>query len=239
MKKLSLRQLVLAGILGALIAALGFTPLGMIPVPTPAGSATILHVPVILGALLEGPLFGASVGFLFGAVSFWRAIVAPANPIAQIMFTDPFTAFVPRILIGLVAYYAFVVARDRLGRSAIAGVTGFLVWDLSYRVGVHYGWIAGPIPGYFFFLPLGILAYWLIARVLSGESAPVVAAAVAGSLTNTVGVLGLVVLRGIIPLPAAAAVAVVHGFPEALAAAVLTLMLYGALRSQRLGGRGA
>jgi len=233
LKKLSLRQVVLAGILGALIAALGFTPLGMIPVPTPAGSATILHVPVILGAILEGPLFGASVGFLFGAVSFWRALVAPANPIAQVMFTDPFTAFVPRILIGLAAYYAFFVARRPRGRVTIGILSGILVWDLGYRMAVHYGWVGGPWPGYLFFLPLGIAAAWLTLRVLSGDGAPVVAAAIAGSATNTVGVMGLVVLRGILPLPAASVVAVVHGIPEALVAAVLTLLLYGALSAQR------
>ncbi|MFO7941617.1 MAG: ECF transporter S component [Bacillota bacterium] len=235
MKKLSLRQVVLAGILGALIAALGFTPLGMIPVPTPAGSATILHVPVILGALLEGPAFGAAVGFLFGAVSFWRALVAPANPIAQIMFTDPFTAFVPRILIGVVAYYAFGLAQKRWGRLSIVGLSGLLIWDLSYRIALNYGLVAGPMPGYFLFAPFGIVIAWLVARVLSGDGAPVVAAAVSGSAMNTVGVLGLVALRGIIPLPAAAVVAVVHGIPEAVAAAILTVLLYGVLRARRSG----
>ncbi len=238
MKTLSLRQLVLAGIIGALIAALGFTPLGMIPVPTPAGSATILHVPVILGALLEGPVFGAMVGFLFGAVSFWRAIAAPANPIAQVMFTDPFTAFIPRILIGVVAYYAFNWARQKYGRAAISIVSGFFVWDLSYRVAINYGLVDGPIPGYLFFLPLGILSGWFLSRVLSGDGAPVIAAAVAGSAINTVGVMGLVVLRGILPIPAAAVVAVVHGIPEAMAAAMLTLLLYRALAGRRLGKGG-
>ncbi|MFP4200756.1 MAG: ECF transporter S component [Clostridia bacterium] len=233
MKRLTLRQVVLAGILGSLIAALGFTPMGMIPVPTPAGSATILHVPVILGALLEGPAFGAAVGFLFGAVSFWRALVAPANPVAQMMFTDPFTAFVPRILIGLAAYYAFGLAQHRWGRLSIAGLSGLLVWDLSYRVALNYELVAGPMPGYVLFLPFGVAIGWLVVRILSGDGAPVVAAAVSGSLVNTVGVLGLVVLRGIIPLPAAAVVAVVHGIPEAVAAAVLTLLLYGILRARR------
>lgn len=239
MKKLTLRHYVLAGILGALIAALGFTPLGMVPVPTPAGSATILHIPVILAALLEGPVFGALVGFLFGGVSFWRAVVAPSNPVAQVMFTDPITAFLPRILIGVVAFYVFRIARERRYRQIICVASGFLTWDISYRAAVHWEWISGGSPSYFYFLPLGLLVGYGLNRILSRAQAPVLAGALAGSLTNTVGVLGLVTLRGIIPLSASSVVAVVHGLPEAAVAMILTVILYRALKDRLGAMRGA
>ncbi len=229
MKKLSMRHYVLAGVLGALIAALGFTPIGMIPVPTPAGAATILHIPVIVVALLEGPKMGGLVGFLFGAVSFWRAIVAPSNPVAQVMFTDPFTAFLPRMLIGPVAYWVFNFTRRQKPRWMVAAACGLLTWDLSYRVAVQYEAVQPGPEGYLFFVPFGIAAGYLVMRALSGDGAPVIAGALAGSLTNTVGVLGLVTLRGILPLSASAVIAVVQGLPEAAVSCLVALLLYRAL----------
>ena len=46
-------RLVQYALLMALLAVLGFTPLGFIMVPPV--SITILHIPVILGAVLFGP----------------------------------------------------------------------------------------------------------------------------------------------------------------------------------------
>ena len=235
MKQMTTRHYVLAGLLGSLIAVLGFTPLGMIPVPTPAGAATILHVPVILSAILEGPLFGSLVGFLFGAVSFWRSIVAPSNPISRIMFSDPFTAFLPRIMIGLVSYYVFTLARNPRWRILIAGITGVLIWDLSYRMASHYEWVSTGVTSYLLFLPLGLIVGGVLMRYLTGEYAPIIGAAIAGSMVNTVGVMGMVTLRGIIPLSASAVVAVVHGLPEAIVAVVLTLGIYKVLQGRRRG----
>ena len=72
--KLSVRQITLVGILGAMTVALGFMPVGgFIPVPTPAGSATTMHIPTILAGVFEGPVAGGIVGAIFGGFSFWRA----------------------------------------------------------------------------------------------------------------------------------------------------------------------
>ena len=68
--KLTTRQLVISGLLGAIAIILGITRLGFIPVPTPAGHATIMHIPVILGGILEGPIVGALVGLIFGVYGF-------------------------------------------------------------------------------------------------------------------------------------------------------------------------
>ena len=45
------RKLVVAGMLSAVTMVLGLTPLGIIPIGPL--NATILHVPVIIGAVLE------------------------------------------------------------------------------------------------------------------------------------------------------------------------------------------
>jgi uncharacterized membrane protein len=53
------RKIVVSGVLGAIITllgSLGTAGPGFIPVPTPAQHATTLHVPVIIGGILEGPV---------------------------------------------------------------------------------------------------------------------------------------------------------------------------------------
>lgn len=54
--KLTTRQLAISGMLGAIAIILGATRLGFIPVPTRAGNVTIMHIPAILGGILEGPI---------------------------------------------------------------------------------------------------------------------------------------------------------------------------------------
>ena len=72
--KISTRKITVAAILGALVIVMGITNLGMIPIPTMAGRATIMHIPVILGSLLEGPLVGALTGLIFGCLLYTSPI---------------------------------------------------------------------------------------------------------------------------------------------------------------------
>src|ERR687897_2957799 len=88
---LSVRQIVIAGILGGIAIFLGATQLGFIPVPNLSGRATILHVPVILGGALEGPVVGTIVGLIFGVFSFIQAEVP--------FFRNPLISILPRLLI--------------------------------------------------------------------------------------------------------------------------------------------
>lgn len=64
-QRISTRKMAVAGMLGAISIVLSVTGLGMIPMPSLAGRATIMHVPVILAAILEGPVVGAFTGFIF------------------------------------------------------------------------------------------------------------------------------------------------------------------------------
>ncbi|MFY9173718.1 MAG: ECF transporter S component, partial [Peptococcia bacterium] len=139
--KLSTRSIVIAGMLGAIAIFLGATGIGIFPVPTPAGKATIMHVPAIIGGVIEGPIVGALVGLIFGIFSFTSA--------TSVMASDPIVAILPRIFIGVVAYYVY------------------------YLSGKNKNW---------------------------GSAL----AAIAGTLTNTIGFLGISVLRGYLPLKAAA-----------------------------------
>lgn len=164
------RKLVIAGMLGAVAMMLGATGLGFIPVPSPVGRATILHIPVILAAILEGPVVGAFTGFLFGLYSF----LTPTGAIPA----DPFVRIFPRILIGVFSYYGF----------------------------------------------------WLFRKNTTIAS---IVAAIIGTLTNTIGFLGLAVLVGYIPIQVAYMIVVTNAIFEVIVAAVITVILVKVLKKYR------
>ncbi len=128
------RTLTVSGLLGALSIILGMTPLGFIPVPTAAGHATIMHVPAILGAVLEGPTVGILTGLIFGLHSFLRA--------GTVLFADPLIAIVPRLLIGIVA-----CGVHRLTRSeALAAVFGTIANTAGVMsLAVLRGYMPAPV----------------------------------------------------------------------------------------------
>jgi uncharacterized membrane protein len=162
------RKIVMTGILGAISVFLGLTHWGFIPW-FGGVSLTIMQVPVIIGAVLEGPWVGGAVGFIFGLFSLILAAVAPSSP-SDVWFTNPLLAILPRLFIGPFAW---------------------LVWRALKR------W---PVVG-------------------------LIASGLAGSLTNTVLVLGMIGLLGLAPWVALPPIAVVNGLPEAGAAAIIVLLV--------------
>ncbi len=159
--KFSARTITITAALSAVAVVLGATQWGFIPVPTPAGHATIMHVPVIIGAILEGPTAGAIIGGVFGLYSFLDATLP--------MFKDPLVAVLPRLFIGPFAYYAYLFTR-RWGEAVASGV-----------------------------------------------------AAAVGTLTNTVLVLSMIVIRGYLDAKTAWVVGVTHGLPEIVVAVLITV----------------
>jgi Predicted membrane protein len=123
-KKSSLRKIVVTGVLGALSIALMLTPLGMIPW-FGGISLTVVHVPVIIGAVVGGPVVGMGVGAIFGISALVKAAVAPPSPF-DVFFVNPLISVLPRILIGLVAGLVYKAFRGRLSALAatLAGLAG-------------------------------------------------------------------------------------------------------------------
>lgn len=120
------RKIVIAGSMGAISVILGATRLGFIP--WFAGvSLTIMHLPVIIGAVLEGPVVGLIIGFIFGLFSLIQAAIAPTGP-ADVWFVNPLVSIFPRLWIGVVAWFVYKPL-SRLSRhfaAAAAGVSGSL-----------------------------------------------------------------------------------------------------------------
>lgn len=147
--ELTTRRLAVVGMLGAISVVLGLTPLGFIPIG-PA-KATIMHIPVIIGSIIEGPIVGLLIGLIFGGFSMFQAYVMPTSPV-QVVFLDPMVAIVPRLFIALTSYYVYWGLRKLLMSKGMN----------NKRIG--------------FMLPS-------------------MAAAAIGTLTNTVGVLGMIYIR--------------------------------------------
>lgn len=121
--KFNTRRLVIISILGTVSIVLGMTPLGFIPLGF--AKATTMHIPVIIGAIIEGPIVGIAVGLIFGVTSIIQSFTAP-TPISFI-FWNPLVSILPRVAIGIVAYYSFTVLRKITKKDNVsAGIAAFL-----------------------------------------------------------------------------------------------------------------
>ena len=117
-KLLDTRKIATIGLLAAINIVLGVTGLG-IPFASPAfPGVTIMHIPTIVAGILEGPLVGGIVGLIFGVFSMYQASTMPSSPIA-LAFLDPLVAVIPRILIGIVSYYAYIGLKKFLKQGSI------------------------------------------------------------------------------------------------------------------------
>ncbi|WP_228282298.1 ECF transporter S component [Rubrobacter tropicus] len=169
----STREIVISGIIGGVALFLGATRLGLIPVPIPfVGNATLLHIPAVLGGALEGPVVGLLAGAIFGAFSFLYAEVP--------LFRDPIVAFVPRLLIGVVAWMVF--ASLRRWNIDFASVAAGLAGSLTNSIGVL---------GLGLILPIGPEAYLPVEAVVASLPQVIIEAILAAIVT-------VVVVRGVL-----------------------------------------
>ena len=134
--------MVLTALFVAIIIAMAFIPyLGYIPLGFM--NATTIHIPVILGALFLGPKRGAFLGGVFGLTSMINNtfinpsitsfVFSPFYSIGQVhgSFSSIIVCFVPRIMIGVVAYYVFRIV-SRAHRKSIQ-IT--ISWQFTCHVG--------------------------------------------------------------------------------------------------------
>lgn len=196
------RNLVLTAVFMAIIIIMAFSPFGYIPLGFM--NATIIHVPVIIGAIILGPKYGGFLGLVFGVTSLWKNTYMPNatsfvfSPFIKMgeyggNFWSLVICLAPRILIGIVAYYVF------------RGIMRTLKANQARR------------------------------------SIALAAAAVAGSLTNTLLVMNLIYLcfgkeygaaaKGLTEGIYAVILGMIcmNGIPEAIVAGILTVVITQAL----------
>ena len=126
------RRLVLIGALGGISIFLGVSGLGLIRLPI--FSLTIMHIPVIIGALLEGPVVGIAVGLILGLFSMYQNITAPG--LTSFIFWNPIVALIPRMLIGIVAYYSFKLLKSKIKSTGVCAGIASILATLTNTIGV-------------------------------------------------------------------------------------------------------
>jgi uncharacterized membrane protein len=254
---LSVRSIVVTGVLGAIAILLGYTRLGFIPVPTPAGNATIMHIPAIIGGILEGWPVGAAIGTIFGVFSFLQS----TTPI----FKDPLVAILPRVFIGITPFFVYQGLRrvNRIAGFAISGLLLALVFIFTYDIVTFvpkdlvfdFGgdpsspWIhlTGQtalqiyqiLGGGLILLGLGsavTFAYFVVRNQM--ELLAIGAAAVVGTLTNTVLVLTMIVVRGYLTADVAFGIGITQGIPEIIVAVLVTVAVVAAWKRIDSGAGG-
>ena len=116
-KNAEIYHLVLLSLFTAIIILMACTPIGLIDLPFI--KATILHIPVIIGAILLGPQQGAFLGGVFGLASIIKNTMVPGvlsftfSPLVPVPGTDHGSlwaiviSLLPRILIGPVAWAVY------------------------------------------------------------------------------------------------------------------------------------
>lgn len=134
-RKKDTRWLTSVALMAAIVILLANTPLGMIQLPIM--KATTVHIPVILGAVLLGPLAGGILGGVFGICSMISNTTAPTllsfafSPFMSMtgipgMLKAVWISVGCRILIGVLAGWLWILLRKSRAETMIAlPVTGF------------------------------------------------------------------------------------------------------------------
>lgn len=129
-KKFNTSQLVLLGLMTAVLLLMAYTPLGYLNIGPLA--ITFNVIPVAVAAIAMGPTGGAIVGSVFGLTSFLQCIgIGGTSAMGAILFDiNPFLAFVqrflPRMLDGFLLGWLFQWIRKVSTTSFACFATGFL-----------------------------------------------------------------------------------------------------------------
>ncbi|MDR3766885.1 MAG: ECF transporter S component [Butyricicoccus sp.] len=135
-KKMDVRYMAQLALMAAIVILLANTPLGLIQLPII--KATTVHIPVILGAILLGPMAGGILGAVFGICSL------VSNTLAPTLLSFAFSPFLSttglpgavkavwisvgcRVLIGVVAGWLWILLGKIKVPSLVAlPITGFV-----------------------------------------------------------------------------------------------------------------
>lgn len=209
-----IREITIVGILGAITILLGFTSLGYISLPTPAGAATIMHLPVIITGIVLGAKYGALVGTIFGisvvylyASLFPIWVLFPARPLIGV-----FSALV------FYSIYKILKQENKVIRFITHLIVSIIIFLLLFWIFNRYiktSYLVGII-SFLITLPL----YYYISKGKPLIVSLTIASFI-GSMTNTVITLGLAVIFKVFNFAQALSVGLIHGIPEAIVAIVV------------------
>ena len=141
MHKIDTRKLTQLALLIAIQLILSFTPLGFIILPGMV-SITIMHIPVIVGGIVMGPMYGGILGLVFGLLSMYKATTAATSVVDQAF--SPFLSgapvqsiimcIIPRVLLGVVAALLFRALEKRIKSKGLAIAISAAVASVMHTV---------------------------------------------------------------------------------------------------------
>lgn len=139
-RKFDTRRMVQIAILVSVLLVLDLTGFGFVKIPPV--SFTIMHIPVIVGAVILGPSAGAFLGGAFGLLALTEASLRATSPVDMAFspflsghpLASLFMTLVPRILLGLAAGYLFkwISAKDKT--NIVASIVSAGVATLLHSV---------------------------------------------------------------------------------------------------------
>ncbi len=102
----SIQRITRLGIMIAVIFLMTFVPnIGYIQ--TGLLSITTIHIPVIVGSAILGPVGGLVLGVTWGITSFLKVLSMPGT-VETAIFLNPMVSIFPRILVGLIISYSTI-----------------------------------------------------------------------------------------------------------------------------------
>lgn len=126
-------KLAIMGMLTAIIIIMTFTPLGYLKMPMGL-EITLLQIPVMIGAIVLGPIEGAILGGIFGLTSFIQCF--GASPFGAVLLgINPVFTFivcmVPRILMGWLSGIIFkklnAIDKTKIVSFGVSGLSAALL----------------------------------------------------------------------------------------------------------------
>lgn len=127
-RKTNIGWLVSVALMAAIVIVLANTPLGMIQLPII--KATTVHIPVIIGAILLGPLAGGILGFTFGVCSLISNTMAPT------LLSFAFSPFLSTT--GIIG--AIKAIWISVGCRVLIGVASGWIWILFKKLKMNQKW---------------------------------------------------------------------------------------------------
>lgn len=123
-----IRSMVQLGMLIAIELALTFTPLGFLRIGPM--TVTLMHIPVLIGAIILGPTPGMLLGLVFGIASIINANligtpdVMPFSPFLSGSAWSLVVAILPRVIFPLIAAWLFrLLKQTGLSKPISAGIS--------------------------------------------------------------------------------------------------------------------
>lgn len=181
-KKLTTKEMTIVGIMVAITVIMDYT-IGVIPLPMV--SATIVHIPAVITGMVVGPFAGFIVGTAMGIESLIHAVTRPPSPLAPLFF-NPIVSILPRMFIGVVAYYVYAGLKKVLEK-----------WKAGEPVSIFIGAAAGSLTN-----TVGVLsALYFVYAAQVEEILQTVTAKSFVVLVATTNGLAEMIVSGIISVP--------------------------------------